>query len=75
MYVHEWDNDPEALFPKCVHPKLLSDEELSKKWLRSGSTAHNALHKVVSQDTLLRDMKNLTGIIIPAHWKSSIPCC
>ena len=59
--VHEWDNDPNALFPKCVHPTLSSEEEWSKKWLRSGSVAHNALRKVVLQDTLLRDMKKLTG--------------
>ena len=58
---HEWDNDPEALFPNCVHPTLSSKEERSKKWLRSGSTAHNALCKVVLQNTLLRDMKKLTG--------------
>ena len=59
--VHEWDNDPKALFPKCVHPTLSSEEERSKKWLRSGSVAYNALCKVVLQDTLLRDMKKLTG--------------
>ena len=59
--VHEWDNDSEALFPKCVHPTLFSEEERSKKWLRSGGTAHNALCKVVLQNTLLRDMKKLTG--------------
>ena len=44
-----------------MHPTLSSEEEWSKKWLRSGSVAHNALRKVVLQDTLLRDMKKLTG--------------
>ena len=29
--------------------------------MRSGSTAHNSFRKVVLQDTLLRDMKRLTG--------------
>ena len=43
----EWDNDPKALFPKCVHPTLSSEEEQSKKWLRSGSVACNVLRKVV----------------------------
>ena len=59
--VHEWDSDPKALFPKCVHQTLSSEEERSRKWLRSGSVAHSALHKVVLQDTLLRDMKKLVG--------------
>ena len=45
--VHECDNEPEALFPKCMHPTLSSEEERSKKWLRSGSTTHNPLCKVV----------------------------
>ena len=31
------------------------------KWLRSGSVAHNALCKIVLQDTLLQDMKKLIG--------------
>ena len=74
--VHEWDSDPKALFPKCMHQTLTPDEELcSMKWLKSGSVAHNAFKKVVLQDTLLRDIKNLTVFIIPAHWKSSISCC
>ena len=59
--VHEWDSDPKALFPKCVHQTLSSEEERSRKWLRSGSVAHSALRKVVLQDTLLRDMKKLVG--------------
>ena len=59
--VHEWDSDPKALFPKCVHQTLSSEEERSSKWLRYGSVAHNALRKVVLQDTLLRDMKKFVG--------------
>ena len=58
---HEWDDDPNALFPKCVHPTLSPEEQRSKKWLKSGSAAHNALKTVVLQDTLLRDIKKLTG--------------
>ena len=65
MYVHEWANE---LFLKCVHSTLSSsEEERSKKWLRSGSVAHNALREVVLQDTLLQDMKNSPVFIIPAH--------
>jgi len=37
--VHEWDSDPNALFPKCMHPTLSSEEEHSKRWLRPGSVA------------------------------------
>ena len=59
--VHEWDSDPKALFPKCVHQTLSSEGERSKKWPRSGSVAYNALRKVALQDTLLRDMKILTS--------------
>jgi len=58
---HEWDDDPNALFPKCVHPTLSPEEQLSKKWLKSGSAAHNALKTVVLQDTLLMAIKKLTG--------------
>ena len=50
--VHEWENDPKALFPKCVHPTLSSEEEPSKKWLRPGSVAHKALCKIELQDAL-----------------------
>ena len=51
--VHEWDSDPKALFPKYEHQTLSSEEEQSKKWLRSSSVPHNALRKVALQDTLL----------------------
>ena len=59
--VHEWDSDPKALFPKCVCQTLSPEEQHSKKWLKSGSVAHNALKKVALQDTLLRDIKKLNG--------------
>ena len=59
--LHEWDSDPNSLFPKCVHPTLSPEEQSSKKWLKSGSAAHNALRTVVLQDTLLRDIKKLDG--------------
>ena len=44
-----------------MHQTLPPEEQNSKKWLRLGSAAHNALRKVVLQDTLLRDMKKLCG--------------
>ena len=66
--VYEWDSDPNALFPKCVHPTLSSEEQRSKKWLRLGSASHNALRKVVLKDSLLRDMKKLSGF----HHTSSL---
>ena len=59
--MHEWDSDPKALFLKCVHQTLSSEEEWSKKWLRSGNAAHNVLSKVLLQDTLLWDIKKLTS--------------
>ena len=62
--VHKWNSDPRALFPKCVHQTLPPEELRIKKWLKSGSVAHNAFKKVVLQDTLLRDIKNLTVFII-----------
>ena len=40
--VHEWDSDPNSLFPNCAHPILPPEELRSKKWLKSGSVAHNA---------------------------------
>ena len=59
--VHEWDSDPNSLFPKCAHPTLPPEEQHSKKWLKSGSVAHNALRSVVLQDRLLRYIKKLNG--------------
>ena len=59
MYIHAWDSDPKALFTKCVHQTLSSEEERSRKCLRSGSVAHNALRKVALQDTLLWDTKKI----------------
>ena len=59
--VHKWDNDPKALFPKCVHQTLPPEERHSKKWLKSRSVAHNALKKMVLQDTLLWDIIKLNG--------------
>ena len=44
-----------------MHQTLPPEEQHYKKWLRLGSAAHNALRKVVLQDTLLRDMKKLCG--------------
>ena len=60
MYVREWDSDPK-LFPKCVHQTLSFEEKQNKKWLRSGSIAHDALSKVAVQETLLWDMKKLAS--------------
>ena len=48
--VHEWDNNPKALFPKCVHQTVSPEEQRSKKWLKSKNVAHNALEKVVLQE-------------------------
>ena len=72
--VHEWDSDLKALFPKCVHQTLPPEEQHSKKWLRLGSAAHNALRKVVLQDTLLRDMKELCGFHHTGSLEVFIPC-
>ena len=30
--VHEWDNGPKALFPKCVHQTLPPEEEVAEIW-------------------------------------------
>ena len=59
--VHEWDSEPNALFPKCVYPTLSPEEQRTKKWLRLGSASYNALRKVVLKDSLLWDMKKLSG--------------
>ena len=44
-----------------MHPTLSPEEQRSKKWLRLDSASHNALRKVVLKDSLLRDMKKLSG--------------
>ena len=59
--IHEWNGGKDSKFNKCVHPTLPSEEQRSKKWLRSGSLVHRTLKNVVYNKTLLWDIKKLTG--------------
>ena len=59
--VHEWVGIKGSQFTKCVHPTLTSEEQRSKKWMRSGSVVHKTLTNVVKDKTLLKDIKKLTG--------------
>ena len=44
-----------------MYPTLSPEKQRRKKQLKDGSAAHNALKAVVLQDTLLQDIKKLTG--------------
>ena len=44
-----------------MHQTLSSKKERSNKWLTSSGVSHNALCKVVLQDSLLQGMRKLTG--------------
>ena len=63
-YVHEWDSDPKALFPNNVYQTLSSEEEQSKKWLRSSSVAHNALCTCSKQKSLPLELLLLSYLFL-----------
>ena len=64
--VHEWDGGEGSVFNKCTLP---SEEQHSKKWLRSRSLVHTTLKNIVYNKTLLQDIKMLTGF----HLHTLIP--
>ena len=51
---------PGTVFTSCAHAPYSEEEEKKKKWLQSGSVAHNALKTVMLDKRLLSDIHNLS---------------
>ena len=56
--IHSWDSAD--LYHECPHPPIPREEARTKRWLRPGSPAHEALKEVVFDKTLLKDIEQLT---------------
>lgn len=56
--IHSWDSAD--LYHECAHPPIPRNEARTKRWLRPGSAAHNALKEVVFDKNLLRDIQLLS---------------
>ena len=56
--IHQWDSAD--LYHECPHPPIPRDVARTKRWLRPGSPAHEALKEVVFDKNLLKDIEQLT---------------
>ena len=56
--IHQWDSAD--LYHECPHPPIPRDVARTKRWLRPGSPAHEALKEVVFDKNLLKDIQQLT---------------
>ena len=56
--VHHWDSAD--LYHECAHPPIPRNVARTKRWLRPGSPAHEALKEVVFDKNLLKDIQQLT---------------
>ena len=54
--IHSWDSAD--LYPECPHPLIRREEARTKRWLRPGSPAHEALKEVVFDKPSLRTSSN-----------------
>ena len=56
--VHSWDSAD--MYHECAHPPIPRNVARTKRWLRPGSPAHEALKEVVFDKNLLKDIEQLT---------------
>ena len=56
--IHFWDST--EIYHECPHPPIPRDEARKKRWLRPGSTAHNALREVIFDKNLLKEIRLLS---------------
>ena len=56
--IHSWDSAD--LYHECPHPLIPREEARTKRWLRPGSPAHEALKEVGFDKTLLKNIEQLT---------------
>ncbi|KAJ8050065.1 hypothetical protein HOLleu_03116 [Holothuria leucospilota] len=55
--IHSWPEDNEfKVFRACNHAPLSDEEQRKKKWLKQGSSSHEALCKIVTGKRLLQDL-------------------
>ena len=59
--VHKWNGGKDSKLNKCVHLTLPTEEQHSKKWLRSRTSVDSTLKNVVYYKNLLRDIEMLTS--------------
>ena len=55
--IHSWDSAD--LYEECAHQPIPPAIARTKRWLRPGSSAHNALKEVVFDKNLLKDIQQL----------------
>ena len=56
--VHEWEDH--AIFRQCAHREYSLQEIKMKAWLKESSLAYAALRKILTDKSLLNDLKYLT---------------
>ena len=56
--IHQWDSAD--YYHECPHPPIPRNVARTKRWLRPGSPAHEALKEVVFDKNLLKDIQQLT---------------
>ena len=56
--IHSWDSAD--TYHQCAHPPIPRDVARTKRWLRPGSPAHEALKEVVFDKNLLKDIQQLS---------------
>ena len=56
--IHSWNSAD--LYHQCAHPPIPRNVARTKRWLRPGSPAHEALKEVVFDKTLVKDIQQLT---------------
>ena len=56
--IHQWDSAD--YYHECPHPPIPRNVARTKRWLRPGSPAHEALKEVVFDKKLLKDIQQLT---------------
>lgn len=56
--IHSWDTAD--LYHECAHPPIPREVARTKRWLRPGSPAHEALKEVIFDKNLLKDIKQLS---------------
>ncbi|XP_075692944.1 uncharacterized protein LOC142660247 [Rhinoderma darwinii] len=56
--VHEWDGDGDC--KACHHPPLPEDVLNNTNWMEKDSAAHEQLKKIVENNSLLNDLKQLS---------------
>ncbi|XP_072048102.1 uncharacterized protein [Amphiura filiformis] len=54
---HDWGGSQQ--YHQCVHDPLPPEEREAKKWLEEGSEAHEALGKVINDNTLLKGINKV----------------